>query len=105
MKKIKFNIRTEKGLVEKTGYEVIYNEPFSAYRFAVRKVYNSINSDTRWVVTELSTGLAIGGNIRQHGQTRTNAIREGREILGIVGFDEFKQHVKNNTTHLSAVIL
>ena len=104
MKRLTFNIRTSDGLIEKTGYAVEYDSHYSTYKFAVHQISNSINSSKRWIVTELSTGLSLGGDNWQRGQTRYKAIREARDMLDIVGFDKFKQRIVEVIDMNAAVI-
>jgi len=84
MKRINFNVRSDNGLTKKTGYRFLYPD-YRDYEFAVHREGNAINSEKRWIVTELSTGLSIGGNNWQRGKTRKAAIIETKEILDRVG--------------------
>jgi len=105
MKKSNFNIRTNAGdLVEKTGYCFTYPDFYPDYEFAVYQTGNSINSDKRWIVIELSTGLGIGGNNWQRGKTRKAAIQETKEILDRIGKEAFVARVARVIENQTVVI-
>lgn len=93
MKQLKFNSRSGNGnLIERTGYCFTYPD-LPEYKFALYRAHCSFNSNKRWVVIELSTGLGIGGNSWTGGQTRKIAIQEAKEILDRVGKEALKQRV------------
>lgn len=103
MKQTTFNIRTDDGTEEKTGYRFIYPD-YRDYEFAVHQQDNSINSEKRWIVTELSTGLAIGGNNWQKGKTRKAAISEAKEILDRVGKAALDKRVAETISQHYAIV-
>jgi len=59
MKRAIFNIRQMSGkLLQKHGYVFCLSYP-KRVLFAIAKEENEINSSVRWVVSEMSTGLAV----------------------------------------------
>lgn len=98
MRKAQFDTRSDDGTVKtRTGYLFDWSD-IPGYHFAIYRASNNINSSKRWIVIELSTGLAIGGNNWQNGQTRKQAIIEAKEILlrvGKIGLDNRIQEVIN----------
>ena len=91
MKRATFNIRqTTGGLKQKQGY--IFNLPYpKRVLFAVAKEGNDINSSIRWVVSELSTGLAIA--FGKWDGTRKAAVAKAIERLRQVGAKSLKQQI------------
>ena len=85
MKKAQFDTRlSDQTTTTRNGYLFDYPD-YPNYHFATYLASNNINSSKRWIVVELSSGLAIGGNNWQQGQTRKSAIQEAKEILTRVG--------------------
>lgn len=93
MKRLVFNTRTEAGdLVEQKGYAFELRR-YAPLQFALYKSKCPINSNIRWVVVELSSGFAVGGNRWDRGQTQKAAIAEAVEILDRYGKAEVMAHV------------
>ena len=96
MKKIEFDTRSEDGSIpHRKGYFALL-PGYERYLFGIYRASNIINSATRWIIVELSTGLAVGGNNWQKGQTRTKAIEEAKEILDRVGKLSLDKHIQEN---------
>ena len=94
MKKAEFKINTKTGEYSVNGYvgKVEFVAPENKYftlYFGINKNLSRYASDRRWIVTELSTGMALS-----HGRTQKEAIEcSCRGIRGI-GVSEFFERVE-----------
>ena len=92
MKRTTFNIRQTTGkLLQKQGYTFRLLYP-KRVLFAVAKEGNDINSSTRWVVSEMSTGYACG--FGQWDGTRKATIASVQESLRRIGARKIQSYIK-----------
>ena len=89
-----FNIRQTTGkLLQKQGYTFQLPYPKRAL-FAIAKEGNVINSSKRWVVTEMSSGLAVA--FGKWDGTRKEAIARAEINLRKYGAREMKRYAKES---------
>ena len=94
MKRTTFNIRRTTGkLLQKQGYTFQLPYPKRAL-FAVAKEGNIINSSLRWVVTEMSSGLAVA--FGKWDGTRKETIARAEVNLRQYGAREMYRYAKES---------
>ncbi len=92
MKKTILNIRQTTGkLKQKQGYVFHLSYPKQPL-FVIAKEGNNINSSIRWVVSEMTSGLAIA--FGQWGGTRKQTIVEAETILRKIGARKLQRQAK-----------
>ena len=94
MKRTTFNIRQTTGkLLQRQGYTFRLPYPKRAL-FAIAKEGNVINSSKRWVVTEMTSGLAVA--FGKWDGTRKDAITRAKVNLRRYGARNMKCYAKES---------